>query len=215
MVKTLIVSGGSVNLNFLKTVIEENKFNNIIGSDKGLEALDKCNIKPNYIIGDFDSINSDILNKYLNIKEIKIIRLKPEKDFTDTHMALKLAIDLKSTQITIVGGIGTRIDHTMANISILKEALDNNVSCKLLNENNDISLINKSISIIKDSKYPYISLIPLTTLVDGITLKGFKYNLNNAKMKIGQSIGVSNEQIKEKATIDIKEGILIIIKSKD
>lgn len=215
MAKTLIVSGGSINEFFFRELITENKFDNIIASDKGLEILDKFSIKPSYIIGDFDSINLEILNKYINDKTIKIIRLKPEKDFTDTHMALKLAIDIKSDSITIVGAIGTRLDHMLANINILIEALEQNIQCKILNENNNISLINKNTIIKKEQKYPYIFLIPLTTTVSGITLKGFKYSLKDAIIKIGESIGVSNEQLEDKAVVEIKQGILIVIKSKD
>lgn len=215
MLKTIIISGGNINKDFVEKMDLKNKFNNIIASDKGLEILDKCNIKPNYIIGDFDSLNKKVLNKYINDEAIKIIRLNPEKDYTDTHMALKLAIELKSTDITIIGAIGTRLDHTLANINILKEALDNGVSCKILNENNNITLINKKITIKRDEKYPYVSLIPLTTLVKGVTLTGFKYPLNNATLNIGESIGVSNEQTKDSSIIELKEGILIVIQSRD
>lgn len=215
MMKTLIVSGGSINRAFFKELVLKNKYDNIIASDKGLETLDKFNIKPNYIIGDFDSINLKVLNKYLDDDTINIIKLNPIKDFTDTHMALKLGIKIKSSNITVVGAIGTRIDHTIANISILKEALEKNIMCKIINENNSIMLVNKDTTIEKDNNYKYISLIPLTSTVSGITLKGFKYSLNNAKIKIGQSIGVSNEQIEQKGKIEIKEGILIVLRTKD
>lgn len=215
MLKTIIVSGGDINKNFLEKLNLKNKFNNIIASDKGLEVLDKCNIKPNYIIGDFDSLNEKVLNKYIDDETVKIIKLNPEKDYTDTHMALKLAIELKSTDITIIGAIGSRLDHTLANINILKEALEKKVACRILNENNNITLINKNITIKKEEEYPYISLIPLTTNVTGVTLNGFKYPLDNATMEIGKSIGVSNEQIEDNATIKLEEGILIIIRSKD
>ena len=215
MIKTLIVSGGSIDEKFFINHVLKDKFDIIIASDKGLETLDRFSIKPNYIIGDFDSINLKILEKYKNDKSINIIKLNPIKDYTDTHMALKLAIKCRSNDITIIGATGTRIDHTIANINILKEALDKNVECKILNENNSISLIDKSTKIYKDNNYPYISLIPLTTNVKGITLRGFKYPLNNAIMKIGKSIGVSNEQISKTAMIELKQGILIVIKSKD
>lgn len=215
MTKTLIVSGGSIDLEFLKNILINNEFNNIIASDKGLEALDKIQIKPNYIIGDFDSLNNEILDKYLKNNEAEITRLNPIKDYTDTHMAIKKAIEIKSTDITIIGAIGTRQDHTIANINILKEALDKKISCKIIDRNNEISLINENISLKKDVSYPFISLIPLTTKVEGITLKGFKYNLSNAIINIGESIGVSNEQIENIATIEIKKGILVLIKSKD
>jgi len=213
MMRTLIVSGGNIEDNILEKF--KHDFNYIIASDKGLEVLDKYNIIPNYIIGDFDSIDKNVLNKYIDNKDIIIKRLNPEKDYTDTHMALKLAIELKSTSITIIGAIGTRLDHTIANIHILKETMDKNIECKIINSRNEIQLINKKTILKLDDKYKYISLIPLTTNVKGVTLKGFKYSLKNAILDIGHSIGVSNEQIEKYAEIDLKGGILILIKSKD
>lgn len=211
---TLIVTGGNVNTEFLKKILEENKFETIIAADKGLEALNKINVMPNYIIGDFDSVNKTTLNQYEN-KNIEITYLKPEKDFTDTHMAIKLAIEKRAKHITIIGATGTRMDHTLANIHALNETLQNNVPTEIINENNRIMLINKKAKLIKNTNYKYVSIIPLTTKITGVTLKGFKYNIENATINLGESIGVSNEQIEQEALIEIKEGIAILIYSKD
>jgi len=210
--KTIIITGGNINKEFLENILRENEYNEIIAADKGLEILNKMDVKPDFIIGDFDSVNKEILEKY---KNIPITYLKPEKDFTDTHMALKLAIEQGAKKVTIAGAIGTRYDHSIANIHILKETLENNIEAEIINENNKIKLINIDTKINKDNKFKYISLIPLTTSVKGVTLEGFKYGLENATLKIGESIGVSNEQIEKEATIKIKEGILILIFSKD
>lgn len=210
--KTLIVSGGNVGKEILNKTIKNNNFNNIIAVDKGLEILDECKIQPNYIIGDFDSVNQKIISKY---NEERTIKLNPEKDFTDTHMAIKLAIEKKSDYIVVLGGTGTRIDHTIANVHILKECIENKIRCEIINEKNKIFLINKSCYIDLDEKYKYISLIPLTTQVTGVTLKGFKYLLQDATLTIGESIGVSNEQIEKRAEVKLKDGILICIESKD
>lgn len=215
MIKTLIVSGGNVEDKLFKEINLNNQFNYIIASDRGLEVLDKFNIKPNYIIGDFDSIDKKILEKYVNNEDIVIKRLNPEKDYTDTHMAIKLATELDSNEISIIGAIGTRIDHTIANIHVLKETLDKNIECRVIDSRNEIQLINKKTVLKADKNYKYISLIPLTTKVEGINLKGFKYQLSNATLEIGHSLGVSNEQLEDYAEIDLKEGILILIKSKD
>lgn len=210
--KTLIITGGNIKKDFLQNFLKENKYDKIIAADKGLEILNRINVKPDYIIGDFDSVNKEILEQY---KNIPITYLKPEKDFTDTHMALKLAIEQGAKKITIAGAIGTRFDHSIANIHILKEALENNIEAEIIDEHNKIKLINTDIKIDRDDKYKYISLIPLTTSVKGVTLEGFKYSLKDATLKIGESIGVSNEQIENEAMIKIKEGILILIFSKD
>lgn len=210
----LIITGGKTNIEFLKEILNNKQFELSIAVDKGLEILSKTNIIPDYIIGDFDSVNKKILSKYEN-KDIKIIYLKPEKDFTDTHMALKQAIKLGAKNITIVGATGTRIDHTLGNIHILKEALENNVYAELIDPNNKIILINQKTELTQNLRYKYISIIPLTTEVIGITLEGFKYGLEKATLKIGESIGISNEAIKRKLNIEIKQGIAILIYSKD
>lgn len=158
--KILIIAAGNINKEFLQNLLKENKYDEVIAADKGLEILNEIGIKPDYIIGDFDSVNKEILEQY---KNIPITYLKPEKDFTDTHMALKLAIEKGAKNITIVGAIGTRFDHSMANIHILKEALEENVETEIIDENNKIQLINKNTRINKNDKYKYISLIPLTT----------------------------------------------------
>lgn len=215
MVKTLIVSGGNVEKNCFNQIYLSNKFDYIIASDRGLEVLDKYNVKPNYIIGDFDSINKRILDKYINNKDIAIKKLNPEKDYTDTHMAIKLAIELQSTNIIILGAIGNRIDHTISNIHVLKETLNKTIECIIIDNRNEIQLINKKTILRTNENYKYISLIPFTTKVKGVTLKGFKYPLSDATLEIGHSIGVSNEQTEKLAIIDLKEGILILIRSKD
>lgn len=211
---TLIVTGGRIDKNFVKEHLNHNKYDIIIAVDKGLEIFDICGIKPQYIVGDFDSIDKNILEKYEK-ENIEIIRLNPEKDLTDTHSAIELAIKKGSTDITIIGAIGTRMDHTIANIHILKIALDKNIQIRIINENNETRLINRDTEVYKDNRYKYLSLIPLTTKVEGVTLKGLKYLLDNATLYIGDSIGVSNEQFDDIAEIKMKNGILILIRSID
>lgn len=213
-ITTLIISGGELEQEFLLQFIKDKQIDYIIAVDKGLEVLNRVNLFPNYIIGDFDSISKGTLDQY-NSDNIKIIKLNPEKDYSDTHMALKLAIELKSNEVYILGALGKRMDHAIANIHVMKEALDNDIKCKIVDTNNEIELITIGENKVEKSVYKYVSLIPLTTQVKGITLSGFKYPLENAVLSIGHSIGVSNEIVDKKATIVIKEGIFIMIRSKD
>lgn len=166
----LIITGGNLTKEFLQNFLKENKFEKIIAVDKGLEILNKLDVKPDYIIGDFDSVNNEILKQY---KNTPITYLKPEKDFTDTHMALKKVIEMGGKQITIVGATGTRFDHTIANIHILKEAIENGVDIQIIDEHNKIKLINKNIEIKKDNRYKFVSLIPLTTTVERSKFRRF------------------------------------------
>ena len=189
---------------------------NIIVCDRGLEALYKLKIIPNHVVGDFDSVSPEILEFYKKQSQIIFHTYHPEKDNTDTDIALKLAIRLKSSKITIMGALGKRIDHALANIHILKDALEANIPCQIIDEHNRIYLINKEITLEKDKIYgKYVSLIPLTSEVEGITLTGFKYPLENYTLPIGTSLGISNEIIEDRAHVEMKKGILIVIESRD
>lgn len=173
-------------------------------------------IKPNHVVGDFDSVSKEILLFYQKDKQIIFYPYHPEKDNTDTDIALTLAIQLKSSNITIIGALGGRMDHALANIHILKKALRANIPCQILDHDNKIYLLDKETKLSKSKLYgQYISLIPLTTTVEGVTLTGFKYPLTHACMSIGESLGVSNEMIHDVATISLTSGIFIVIESRD
>lgn len=214
--RTLIVTGGNVKKEFLIDTIDKKKFDIIIAVDNGVKILNELNIKPNHIVGDFDTVNKEILDLYKKDTSIKIHRFNPIKDNTDTDIAIRLAVELHSDEIVMIGGIGTRIDHVLGNIQVLKYALDNKVKCKIIDENNEIQLINKTTILNKsENDKKYISLIPLTEKVENINLKGFKYELKNGELTIGSSLGISNEILKEQAIIEFDNGILVMIFSKD
>lgn len=178
---TLIVTGGNINEQFLKTRLKN--CNNIIAVDNGLKILHELNVLPNYIVGDFDTIDNNILKEYEKNESVQICKYSPQKDYTDTDLAIDLAIKIKSNNIYIIGAIGTRIDHVLGNIHALFQTLNENVNAKIIDKNNEIYLINKTTKINKTNK-KYFSLIPLTSKVEGVTLKGFKYNVENENLEI-------------------------------
>ncbi len=214
----LIITGGSLNQEFAKDFISRNNFSQIIAVDKGLKYCSDLNLMPNHVLGDFDSIDEKILNEYksINNSSINFHTFNSQKDYTDTHLAVELAMDLDSTAIVLLGAIGTRLDHSISNIQLLTYMLKKNISGYIINENNKIYLIDKSKILKKENVYGnYLSLMPLTKTVSGITLKGFKYPLNNHTIALGETIGISNEIIEDEALIDLDLGILIVIESND
>ena len=214
--ETLIIAGGEINIKILEKYCVNVSKQNIIAVDRGLEALYQLQMIPNHVVGDFDSVSPEILTFYKNQSPIIFHKFNAEKDNTDTDIALKLAIQLKSSKITILGALGKRMDHALANIHILKDALEANIPCQIIDEHNRIYLINKEMTLEKDKVYgKYVSLIPLTSTVEGLTLTGFKYPLDNYNLPIGTSLGVSNEILEDIAKIKMKKGILLVIESKD
>ena len=212
--RCLIITGGTVDIEFAKEYIKEKVYELVIAVDKGLDAANEIGCNVDIVLGDFDSVNQSILQKYVN--ESKVRRLNPIKDLTDTEDAILVALNEKITELTILGATGTRLDHTLANINLLLKPLKKSVKACILDKHNRISLIDKEFKIKKKEQFgPYISLLPLTTKVTGITLEGMKYPLFDYTMTVGGSLGVSNEISEETATIRIKEGVLIVIESRD
>lgn len=211
--RTLIINGGNINYDFASVYIKNTKFDKIIAVDGGLIFADKMNIIPDYIIGDFDTVQSSLLDKYNT--QSKIIKYNPIKDNTDSEIAINYACDINSTEIVIIGATGKRMDHTLANIEILVTPLRKGIEAYIIDEYNKIYLIDNLKIISKNEQYGnYVSLIPLTK-VEGLTLKGFKYPLDNYTYDIGISIGISNELEAENGIIKLIDGILIAIESRD
>lgn len=218
MKRALLISGGHINNNYMKSYLEGRHYDIVIAIDGGLEKADGLGIMPTHIVGDFDTVSKEILNKYSRNDKINIKRLIPEKDFTDTQVALSTALDNGCTHIEIAGGTGTRLDHTIANIHILQMALGRCEDAVIVNENNRIRLVNGKLTVKKTDVFgKYISFLPLTEHVKNVSLRGFKYPLDNYDfdVKTTLSLGVSNELAKEEAEVELDEGVLIMIESAD
>lgn len=210
--KAVIVSGGKApSKELLFNEIKDAKI--IIGADKGCEALYKFNISPDYILGDFDSIDIDIIDK-INIEENKKLRFKKEKDFTDTEIAFNLAVENKADEIILLGVTGTRYDHSLSNIGLLLKGLNLNIDVKIKDDNNTIFLINKN-STLKGNKGQIISFYAYCNIVRNLTLKGCKYNLENYDLKLGDGLITSNEFLNDYINVEFDEGNLLVIYSND
>ena len=223
MVDTIIVSGGNIQkdfaLGFLEKEINNNGRENIllIAADKGLDFFLEIGVYPDVAVGDFDSL-SEKGKKYLNkTEETEVVRLKPEKDDSDTQSALMFAKNRGAREIVILGATGSRLDHVMANIGLLSLARKQGMRVVLVDQNNHISLLEKETVLEKELQFgKYISFFPLGGDVENLCLKGFKYPLDNYCLRTSDSgLTVSNE-IKEKyAVVKYTKGILLMIMSRD
>jgi len=214
--KTLIISGGAIEPEFAKSVIQEHDFKYIIGADAGLRFLHQENIEPTHIVGDFDSLEQEILEYYTRDPKVTIRIFNPIKDQTDTEIALRLGIELNSSEIWLLGGNGARVDHTISNIQSLMIPLKAGIPCVMADAHNQIRLLREGTRIRKDEMFgTYLSFFPLGSAVRGLTITGVKYPLTNFDMKPDDSLGVSNEILDEEAVITFRRGVLIMIMSKD
>lgn len=215
--KALIVTGGEVSYKQLYDIASKEKYAMIVAVDNGLKILDEENIIPTHIVGDFDTADEGLVSKYKERKEVETICLSVNKDLTDTQAAFELVISHGCEEVYILGALGgARPDHGLANIQLLIRFLKAGIKAYLINETSTMFLIDHSITIDKNEfNKTYISLLPFTEEVKGVTLKGMKYPLEHAVIRLGDSIGVSNEILSDIAEIQLEEGVLIIVVSED
>ena len=213
---TVLICGGFLEEETAKRALEKIKPDCIIGIDKGLEFCYRNQIYPQYILGDFDSIDKKVLDFYENQKEIPVQRYKPEKDATDARIGLELALKLGSKRIFLLGATGGRLDHYMGNLQSLQVPLKYGAKAWIIDSQNVITVWDSSFSIKKqDSFGKYISFLAMSEKVEGITLKGFKYPLLKYTMTNDDGIGISNEIEEDTAYVEFESGILLMIMSRD
>lgn len=215
--RILIITGGAISPDFVKEYLDGQEFNIVIAVDSGLVTARELLIPIHYIVGDFDSVPRELIEYYRAQETAVVIKeYNPMKDLTDTHIAIDLSMELKCDELVILGATGSRMDHMLANIHLLYLPLNKNIKASIIDEHNKIYLINQNMTIEKSKLHgPYISLIPFTEEVTEVTLKGFKYPLVKHTMHIGDSLGVSNEVVSERADIELKQGTLVVIEAKD
>ena len=216
--RTVIISGGRIERDFALSFLKNETFEQFIAVDNGLRFCYDNQIKPTWIVGDFDTAAPELVEYYQTQTDIPIRRFNPVKDSTDSQIAIELALELGSSEITLLGGTGTRMDHVLGNIQSLMLAKKKGVSCVILDEYNRIQLIDGETRLKKSEQYgKYVSLLPLTTEVTGVDLTGFKFNLTGHTFTSTGSagLGVSNEIIEDIAEIRVKSGIFVLIESRD
>ena len=173
--------------------------------DGGLDHLENLKIKPNLIVGDFDSHENPHL-------DVETIVLPHEKDDTDSVFALKTALSRGFKDFLFIGMLGGRLDHTLGNISMLLKCREEKVRALMLDDYSELEIVGKEEVKIED-KFSYFSLLNVSGTARGVTIKDALYNLDSAEIPVTYQYGVSNEVQKGKtAKLSVKEGCLLLIK---
>ncbi len=202
MKKCIIITGGE---HSTLPVIEKTDF--VIACDKGLEYAKESNVTPDLVIGDFDSYNGDMP------KNLPIMRLKCEKDDTDTMTAVRYAVDKGYGEILLCCALGGRFDHELANIQSAVYAVKHGAKAAVLGDNLSMYFLqNEKRSFPKRENYS-LSVFSMTDTCTEVCISGAKYPLQNAVLTSDFPIGVSNEWLAPQAEISVGKGILMVVET--
>ena len=188
----MIVGGADINnYEYLKNIIMEDDY--VIYCDSGLKHMDKLGLKPSLIVGDFDSH----VNPHLDVETIV---LPTEKDDTDTFFAAKEGVKRGFGEFVLVGVIGERLDHSLAN-----------VSSQIVDDYSVMKIVGSETEYIPD-EYSFFSLLNITGKANGITIRNAKYELENGSINTDYQYGVSNEITPGKvAEVSVSDGELLLV----
>jgi len=210
--KAVILTNGSVPE--LDLILAEQKGAGIIICvDGGAVWAKEHGITPHMIIGDMDSIPLELLC-YFREKGIEIIQYPREKDETDTQIAVDIALKHGADEITILGGAGSRIDHTYGNILLLVRIHMRGARGKILDRHNEI-YVSKNTFVIDGKPGQTLSILPLGENVKISRTQGLYYPIRDKLLPIDYPYGVSNVFTQHQATIEVVSGWAIIIRARD
>ena len=221
MKHTVIVTGGHMNIAFGTEYIKSLSYDRLFAVDRGLEYVQDMELVPDYVVGDFDTVDYNVLLAFEEAEgKGKVERHPAKKDETDTELAVWQAIEEKTERITLLGATGSRLDHVFANIGLLCQTVERGIDMRIVDETNRIQILDglrrATAEIAKKEQLgTYISLIPLTDRVEGVTLEGVAYPVRDFTIVHGSSRTVSNEIVSEKMRITIKKGQVLLIESRD
>ncbi len=182
----------------------------ILCADGGARHAMDLGLTPDYVVGDFDSLDSADLVR-LRRDGAELDAYPRDKDYTDLELALRVAQRLRPEEVILLGALGGRLDQTLANIFLLAHPDYADLRVTLVSGPERAWVMRDEI-VVRGRPGDLLSVIPLTPDVTGLTYHhGLRWRLTDAVMPFGSSRGVSNELVAEEARLSLKTGVALVI----
>lgn len=206
--RCVIISAGEIhNYERARAFFRDDDF--FIFCDAGLSHAGGLGVKPDVVVGDFDSCEPGDLEWWKERSEI--IQLPREKDDTDTMFAVKLAVERGYCDFVLLGAMGGRFDHALGNVSILLYLNELGKKAVLIDDYSIMQIAGKEPLYIEDS-CSYFSVLTVAGNVSGVNIKNAKYPLENARLAPDFQLGISNEVLPGKvAEVSVDYGQVLVV----
>lgn len=204
-----IFTGGVVYPDLIDERPEEGDL--IVTADAGWQTAAAMGLTPDVAVGDFDTAP---LPREL-AETVECRKFPPEKNATDTQLAVEAALDRGAREIVIIGGLEGRLDHTLSTVAILEDLRRKKVPAVIISGKNRVRFVKDDGVILTRSGYSYFSVIAVSERVKGVSMEGCKYPLKKGKIERTRQWAVSNEIVGNCALIEIGKGSVLVIESRD
>ena len=202
----IIANGEMKNPEFYQDFVLPGDF--IICADGGYAHVARLGLVPDVVLGDFDSMERE------RVICREILTYPVEKDATDTEIAVDYALEEGFDEVILFGCLGSRMDHSLANLFLLKKIHASGAQGMVLNEHNRVYYLEKELSVaanIGDT----LSIVPLEGDLEGVVTEGLYYELHGEPLHFGSSRGISNVLTRESAKISCSKGNALVIIARD
>lgn len=183
----------------------------VIAADGGARHCRTMGITPEWLVGDLDSLNQYEIRELKELG-VEIISYPRGKDFTDLELAFLKARDAGATEIVVLGGFGDRWDMTISNLLLATRSEFRELSVRLVDGPQETAIIRGGGEMtFSGQRGDVLSLIPLHQEAVGVNLTGLEYNLDDERLPVGTTKGLSNVFVNDSATVSLKQGLLLCV----
>ncbi len=195
----IVGAGEAFDLDFLPTNQDM-----VIAADGGYQTLRQLDLRPDLVIGDFDSLGAAPEGE-------QIITLPAIKDITDTWAAIREGEARGFRRFFLYGCTGGRFEHTLANIQTVADVTARGMECRLYDKNRVITAICGGTVYFDPGHTGFVSVFSYSDRCTGVCIRGMKYELEHAELSNRFPLGVSNEFLGTPASVSVAEGIAILV----
>lgn len=205
--RAFIYAGGSI---LADNITEHPKGDDLcIAADAGYRNAQALGERVNILIGDFDSLGA------IPEGDMEVLQVPAEKDLTDIQIAVETALARGADEIILIGGLGSRMDHSLSTLAILEDLRERHVHAHINNGYNRVHYLNASSTLILRSGFRYLSVLAIDEKIKGLSIDGCKYPLKRATLNRRLQYAISNEITGNCAMISLRRGRIFVIESRD
>lgn len=196
----------------IRDIVELMQDDFIACADGGYDLCRRENILPHVLVGDFDSLG-EVPREFP--PGCRIVRVPREKNETDTFLCLRQGIEAGCRSFVMAGGIGGRLDHTLAHLQILAYASQQGMEMWIMDRDNRVTMMEPGEVRVPRAEGFKLSVLAYSERCLGVTLKNVKYPLDEAELTQNFPLGISNEFAGGEALVRLREGRLLLLLSRD